>query len=271
MYAANFYFDGESLNDYGFIICQFDTSSRDVISNGSILEFNTVKPSNSKRFNYYGSSYNECLSFTVQIIRYDFETSNPIELTIDEINKIMRWLNRPDGYHKFKWCADGYENIYYEAMINIGRIEISKKCYGFELTINTNSPFGYLEIDNINFSIKEINGAYTINDISSETGYIYPYLEIIPKQSGRLTISNSMTKNHITEIKDCVSNEKIILDGEYQIIQSDTSTSTSSLAKRFNFRFPKIVNTYQNSANTFTFSIPCDVTIKYNPIVKAGV
>lgn len=43
MYALDFEYDGQYLSDYGFIICDFNSSSgADIVSAGSMITFNTV-------------------------------------------------------------------------------------------------------------------------------------------------------------------------------------------------------------------------------------
>ena len=69
---------------------------------------------------------------------------------------------------------------------------------------------------------------------------------------------------------NCVSGEKITLDCQNQIIQTDNASHTS-LCKDFNYNFPRFVSNELENKNVFTVSIPCSISITYSLIRKAGV
>ena len=64
------------------------------------------------------------------------------------------------------------------------------------------------------------------------------------------------------------SGEVITLHGAEQIIESNYSSH--SIYDDFNFKFLRIVNTYENKNNILTFSIPVECTLTYSPIKKVG-
>ena len=106
----------------------------------------------------------------------------------------------------------------------------------------------------------------SINNMSYEEGYIYPYTEITVIEDGELNIY-SVLEDRNTIIKNCISGEIITMD--YPIIQS--SISSHNIQNDFNWNFFRIANTYENSRNDFITSIPCEIKIKYSPIVKVGL
>lgn len=105
-----------------------------------------------------------------------------------------------------------------------------------------------------------------INDSSCEEGYIYPYTEITVFKDGNLNIHNAIEDRN-TYIANCVAGEIIIMD--YPIIKS--SVSSHDILNDFNWNFFRVANTYDNSRNDLTFSIPCNVKIKYSPVIKVGL
>lgn len=105
----------------------------------------------------------------------------------------------------------------------------------------------------------------SINDISHEEGYIYPYTEIVIAEDGDLNIHNAM-ENRDTYIANCVAEEVITMD--YPIIQS--SIPSHKIQNDFNWKFFRVANTYDYSRNDLTTSVPCTIKIKYSPIVKIG-
>lgn len=105
-----------------------------------------------------------------------------------------------------------------------------------------------------------------INDASYEEGYIYPYTEITIVEDGDLNIYNAI-ENRNTYIANCVAGEVITMD--YPVIKS--SVSSHNIQNDFNWNFFRIANTYGNSRNDLTISIPCVMKVRYSPIVKVGL
>lgn len=112
--------------------------------------------------------------------------------------------------------------------------------------------------------------AKSINDTSYEEGFIYPYTEIVIGDIGDekkdLIIHNAI-ENRETYIGKCASGEVITMD--YPVIQS--SDSSHNIHNDFNWNFFRVANTYENSRNDLTISLPCSIKIKYSPIVKVGL
>ena len=112
--------------------------------------------------------------------------------------------------------------------------------------------------------------AKSINDTSYEEGFIYPYTEItigdIGEEKKNLRIYNAI-ENRETYITNCKSGEVITMD--YPVIKS--SDSSHNIQNDFNWNFFRVANTYENSRNDLTISLPCSIRIKYSPIVKVGL
>ena len=91
-------------------------------------------------------------------------------------------------------------------------------------------------------------------------------MEIEILEGGDLSIYNDLDKRTMV-IKNCVSEEKITLD--YPIISS--SLPSHKIQNDFNWDFFRIVNTFRTKRNNLTVSLPCNITIKYSPIIKLGI
>jgi hypothetical protein len=85
-------------------------------------------------------------------------------------------------------------------------------------------------------------------------------------EDGDLNIHNAI-ENRDTRIANCTAGEVIVMD--YPVIQS--SISSHNIQNDFNWNFFRVANTYNNSRNDLTISIPCEIKIKYSPIVKVGL
>lgn len=264
MIAMDFEYDGHLLSDFGFIICSFDSSDMNTISNGSTLTLNTVPINNGSKYLLSGVKYDECVSATFGICK-DVCTNDDLEISVEENSAIMRWLNRKNFY-KFKIIEDDYLDIYFESTFNVNRVVINGKLIGYELQMMTNSPFAYKDTIRRRFTVDNINKPYVFIDDSDEVGFIYPEIRIEILEAGDLTILNEI-ENRETKILGCTKNEIIRMN--YPIIES--SEGSHNIMDRFNFVFFRIANSYNEKVNRIYFSLPCRVTISYSPICKVVI
>lgn len=271
MYATNIEYDGEKLSDYRMIICQFDGSSgSEIVSSGADITFNQIKPSGSNKFNLYSSTYESVYTTTFQICKNPcgINTQDDMFLSVEEVSALQRWLCRKNQYNKFKIDQDGYEHIYWNATFSSKQIEVNGRIIGLELTLYTDAPYAYMDEITIEKDCSN-DLKFDIYDVSDEEGYIYPDVIITLLEDGDFTLSNSLS-NKTTFISNCSKGEIITIEGDSQIISSSLSAH-KSLSKDFNYFFPKIINTYTETKNTFTCNLKCMITITYSPIRKVGL
>ena len=264
----DFEYDGRKLSDFGFIICEFNSSSgADIISAGSKISFNTVPQHSGKRFGLTSTKYENCIETTFHICKHP-DADDDMEITDQQYREMMRWLNRRE-FLRFHVIAEEYgvKTCYYDASFNISRIEINKKLYGLELQMCTNRPFGYGKMVSYKWKLREPSSEVEVIDVSDEIGYTYPNMTITCMADGDLEICNT-TIDRTMCIKGCVSGEIITIDGMAQIIT--TSASAHAIYDDFNFKFMRIENTPRNNVNVITVNIPCDLEINYAPIIKGA-
>lgn len=264
MKAFDFEYDNRNLSSYGFIICNFDSKGKNTVSNGSTITFNTISTLGGSKHNLTSVEYEECLETTIQICK-NYCSSDIKEISSTELRELTKWLSRKN-FLKFKILDDDYIDLYFEASFNISRIEYDGRLYGLELHVITNSPFARKEPRVVNIINIKQDGKYSLNDTSYEEGYIYPYTEITINQDGNLNIYNAIEDRN-TYIANCVAGEVITMD--YPVIQS--SVSSHNIQNDFNWNFFRVANTFNNSRNDLTISIPCTIKVKYSPIVKIGL
>lgn len=265
MKAHDFEFNNKRLSEFGFVLCNFGGSKGlETVSDSAEISFTTVLTMNGTKHNLTSVSYENCLESTVQICKHSCN-GDIQEITAVEHRRLTSWLCRKQ-FLKFKILDEDNIDLYHEAKIDVSRIEIDGKLYGFELTISTNRPFALKEPRVITINNTVRYGAHSINDTSDEEGYIYPYTEITVKNGGTLDIYNAIEQRH-TIIQNCRADEVITMD--YPVIQS--SVSSHDIQNDFNWDFFRIANTYDNSRNDLIISLPCSIKIKYSPIVKVGL
>lgn len=264
MRVYDFEYDGIRLSKFGMTICNFGSKGLETVSNGAVISFNTVSTQGGSKHELISTQYEDCLETTIQICKNSC-SSDVTEISTSEFRELIKWLNRKK-FLKFKILDAEHIDLYYEASFNISRIEIDKKLYGLELAVRTNRPFALRESKTIKIENTVQDGKHSINDISDDEGYIYPYTEIVLTESGDLNIYNALEDRN-TRIANCVAGEVITMD--YPVIQS--TVSSHNVQNDFNWEFFRIANTFENSRNDLTISIPCTIKIKYSPIVKIGL
>ena len=265
MTAYDFSYGDKNLSDFGFILCNFGGSKGlETISDGCQITFNTVPVLGGLKHHLTSTKYEECLEDVWQICKYSCD-GDVQEITEAEHREITKWLNRKK-FIKLKIMDKSHIDIYYEAVFNVSKIKIDNKLFGFELEVKTNAPFSFKEHKIINIENTVQDGKHSINDTSYEEGYIYPYAEIIVAKDGDLNIHNAIEDRN-TYIANCVAGEVITMD--YPIIRS--SISSHNIQNDFNWNFFRVANTYENSRNDLTISLPCSIKLKYSPIVKVGL
>lgn len=269
MYAIDFNYDGLSLSDFGFIICDFSPSDgANILDDGTLLQFSKVSYHSGKRWGLTDTKYESCIQTTFDVCKNP-DTINPDEMRItdDEYRDIVRWLNRRE-FKRLYFIYDDTENKdfrYYNASFNISKIKIAEVLYGIRLTMETDKPFAYgSEVKN-NWSVANSTTRFKLTDLSDEIGYIYPTVKITCNQAGDLSIYNDRDSRTVV-INNCSAGEVIIINGEIQTISS--SLNAHKISNDFNYEFPKIINTMDNRDNYYRFSLPCSVEISYLPIVK---
>lgn len=266
MYALDFEYDNRYLSDYGFIICDFNSSSgANIVDAGSKITFNTVTQNKGSRHSLIGTQYDECITATFDICKSP-DMYNDLEITNDEYLELVRWLNRKHFY-KLHIIDDDHEiePCFYEASFNISKVKIGEILYGLELEMITNKPFGYGMERTIVNTFTTDKPSFVIKDNSDEIGYVYPTLKITCNKSGNLTIKNPLTDSS-TYIRNCSLNEVITIDGLTHGIT--TSKSSHDIYNDFNYNYFKIGNKINQRDNIITVDLPCTIEFIYSPIIK---
>lgn len=252
------------------MICDFETESSPSWSGGDVT-FTTGKTPDADKQTFYTASYEDPLSCTFSICKSPctYNGQDEAVITREEYSALSRWLKRNDGYHLLQFDRDGYEDIYFYAKIDMQPYYISGCVVGFNLTVTTDSPYGYSKLYKKTFELTNSESSssksFSLENYSDKAGIIYPKVTIIPQANGTLKLNSGIkTDIRTTEIKNCIKNSEIILDHDNDSIYGIKNPNG------FNFEFPILANSYtggnNNCTNTFslsTGSIPCTVTIEY--------
>lgn len=263
MKAYDFEYDGVVLSSLGFMICKFDANGLETVSNGSQITFNTVSSYGGAKRELTSTTYEETLETTFQICKKPCDNEDTT-ITIEDVRRIARWLNRKT-FKKFRLLTDDMATIYFEASFNISRVEMDGEIVGLELEMFTNSPFALME-KKVAIRNGSNNGKFIIRDLSDVEGFIYPKMTIRVNANGNLVIKNAI-EDRTMVINNCKSGEVITI--EHPIITS--SLSSHKIQNDFNWSFFRIANDFKQNVNEVTVSIPCDIDIVYPSYVKITI
>lgn len=271
MYMTDFEYNGERLSDYHLMLCSFDGTS-DIVDIGNVITMNMVKAPNSHRQMSVGHSYDDTFTVTLQVSKISCDNNVDNEIREDEVNRIVRWLNRK-RFCKFKPIYDdfAFSDVYYKATFNIRLIKYGNKIVGLELTLITDAPFGYKDNDEYNYEFTSSDDEFIVYDISDEVGYLYCDAIITCKESGNLIITNEFDRDNDVIINNCTQGEIIRLRGTQKIIENLGDVGHSTLCNDFNYNFLRISNSYDNNENVFKSSLKCEIELQYSPVRKVGI
>lgn len=260
MYAENFYYNGEMLSDYGFIIGSFDGSDLTEQSTGSIITFNRMPYYGGRKYSLTSIQYDSCFECTFDIVKAGTDKI----ITGEEYRDIGRWLNRK-AFYPFRFIDDieAYD-VWFNASFNISQLVYSGHIVGIRLTMTTDAPYGYGDeiTQRCDFTTNTAKKKYIESD---DYGFFIPDIVITCKADGNISLYNQ-TAGETMQIANCTNNEVITIKGREQII---TSSINHNVYDDFNYRFLKIGNTPDNPYNVIVSQGAANVTdIIYKPIIK---
>lgn len=261
----DFIFDGRYGSDFGLVFCNVDGGTNSQTVTISNAEIETFRPANADKNYFTADSYDSVLTKTLQVCK--MENCEIVPLTDYDVEEIARWLCRDDGYHTFAFVRDSDSTVEYNARIDINTIEIEDQIIALELTVTTDSQFGYTAKTN-RFTLNADETA-CVTDHSSKTGEIPVNLQLTCKSDGNYVIRsgfNGMTKSICLD--NCKSGEVITITDMCVIT---TTLPSHDITDDFNYVFPKLYNTISNRNNTFSVNLPCDLTITYKLRRKVGI
>ena len=268
--ALSIIYDGVNIEKFNLVLAEIN-SSDSVVINQNMGSYSVAqeKAGSSDVFNIISEEFTDCIKFTIQL--FDKEGKAFKQSQIEEINRLF--FRKDSTYRKLQFIDDTYSGIYYLAKCNEAPscISVGGNIVGFELSFVTNAPYAYsLKDTEITFSAT--NGTVkNIMDTNSLIGESFPDMIINFTSNGSFILTNEMTGKTM-EIKNCVTNEKLTINGYTKEFKSSVR-DVSSLFESFNYTWFSIGNTYESKLNKITYkgTSNCEITIKYTPNRLMGV
>lgn len=281
-----FIFDGQSLEDFGYIMLSDGDSQEENMAVSKMGYVNTKVPM-SDVSHVVATSYEERLTRTILIVKNPCVFGDNLDLTNDDISEMSKWLCRKT----YKWFRyydedDLTDEVWYKVMCTIDKKEMGDTVVGLIITITADAPYGYTKEIVNTWTFPDITdpwghpdrtSSYTIDVHSDEEGYIYPDITITisPDQlSQDFTITNTYDGRQ-TKLGLVVSGDTFqFLGGDVQqLIPTFDSEAiyVRDISHMYNYKQPRLCNQYNNYANTFTVNCGCSVEMKYRGIRKVGL
>lgn len=254
MYADIFEFNGIKSSDLGYHIANFDGFSNDGVGMaGNEITFVTSKPSNTYKWNFHGSKYENQLTTSFQIFKLNCGINKEnYELSQQDCAFLLRWLVRTDGYKLLRFFQggyEGYENTFFRAQNKLQWIRFEGAIVGAQIDVTCDAPFGYSDVQTFEISCSN-GGSFTIYDDSDKTGALY-FDEtdiLMTSDASNLQIKNNLdalfspTIQYTTNIKNCKNGEHITIANHMIATNKNTSHTRENISNDFNFRYPRLIN-----------------------------
>lgn len=266
MFCTDFVFNGERLSDHNLMICSFDGGETN--QSGGEVTFVTIKPPYSDKHTYYTYNYESPISMTFSICKNPCKTtdSDDVFFNQDDQSYLKRWLQRTDGYHWLAFDQEGFEDVWFNSKFNLQPHFINGRVAGYDVTVDTDSPYGYSQFHRKKFVLSS-GSSYDVIDYSDKTGYLYPKIIITPTSDGMIEIESGCNNyKKTTKILNAVANKCITLDKENNLIDGISNLNN------FNFVFPIIANDYDDITSTFTnMGVDCTLNIEFRYIRRVDI
>ncbi len=281
MTMIDFEFNEETLSDHNLVI-GYISGADDSVPLSSPMIMNTVKVGDRNKI--VSRQYDDVITKTFTIVKSPcYSNGKDIFFTDDELYEISAWLQSKD-YYKFKPIYDdgSFPDIHFYGRFDINAIYGNGSIIGLELTLTTDSPYGYGEEQEVTYSVSSDNSEFRVFNDSQEYGYLYfEEFNIKCNSSGTFKMTNdndiSLETGHAyqTRIENCLADENITIDCQHKIITTDNSTHEETLFDDFNWNYPRLVCDYVSPLNVFTVDTSllsdAEITVKFSPIRKVGV
>lgn len=256
-----FTFGEHSSEEYGVIAVHFGTQTGGSLYQGQVSNLVTDKSAQAIEWEILSQNYKEPMKFILQIVNEDNS-----DITQEQERALSRWLCKRGVYQWLFIQNERYSDIWIRCNINNPQVWTVDGVKGMQFDVITSSPVAFSGEREYNYTLtdsdKVIEDIYVYND---EEICIYPEMEITMLEAGILTISNSRETDsaYITEINNLSVGETIAIKSD----DITSSVSTHNILNDYNLICPRLYN----ESNILTFSLKCDVTIKFREYRKLVV
>lgn len=215
VFGKSFEYDGVSSSDYNVMLCSLEYSTDRTTGISYNILSGDISPNRPIR-NYYNKSYKEPLQFEISICK-DVCENNGTYFTSEEQKSIVRWLTSPLDYRELKiedYDDDSYHKgiCYYCLCLEYKETVINNiVCLSF--TFQCNAPYAFYEEQVTSFESTESTTIQILNYSDELELYYYPIVEIIPSETGEISIVNDNFPTE-TMVLNVRNGQKLLIDND---------------------------------------------------------
>lgn len=250
---TGFTFGEYSSEELGVIAVHFGTVNGGTLYEGEVTDLITDKSAKSKEYEVISHKDKQPQNFPFSIVN---ENGSNIETEQERfLNRVM--CKRYD-YQWLFFHEERYSDIWIKCIMHNPQIWDVGGAKGMQFEVVTSSPYAFTDERENNYTFtdsdKIINDLYINSDIDEP---IFPDIEITMLESGNLTITNGseIEPNWFLKIDNLVVGEVITIKDK----KITSSIATHDIFNDTNKKWLRLYNDY----NQITFSLKCQVTIKY--------
>jgi phage-related protein len=254
----NFIFNGTSNEEFGVILCKFDSTSSS--SNDEETEITTSKTYGSDIFHLVNIDYTNPLRFTLTICKQDGTYFNS-----EEQRSIKKWLCRTDGYHWLYIDQDDLYDIRYRVIISFGEmVDISGRNGGMTFNVQCDSPFPYSHEKIVSRTCNSGTLTFDVfndSDFAEADKILYPNIVITSATTGNISIKNNTTNEEML-FTNCLNGEVITITED----EIPSTTANRTIIDYWNYNSIYFVD----GLNNVTISGNCTVKLTYSSPKRVG-
>jgi hypothetical protein len=250
---TGFTFGEYSNEELGVIAVHFGTVNGGTLYDGEVTDLVTDKSSKSNEYEVISHRDKQPQGFPFQIINQD-----GLDIGQEQERFLNKVMCKKYTYQWLFFHEERYSDIWIKCIMHNPKIWDVAGAKGMQFDVVSSSPYAFTDERECNYTFtdtdKVINDLYINSDIDDP---IFPDLEITVLQAGNLTITNEneSDSNWITTINN-------LAVGEVINIKDKKITSSILTHDVFNDTNKKWLRLY-NDYNQITFSLKCQVTLKY--------
>lgn len=200
---------------------------------GSGVEMITDSIRRNAKVLYLDASQAPPLEFGIEVV---FE--EPVDIFV--LTQVKDWLGGEITFKELQICAENFNTFYFNCYITLDEDLIYAGGYrGVKATVHCDAPWAWEHEDDITYVFDDTSIPHVVefNNLSADSEYLRPTIEITAANAGDVSITNVTFNNRETKFSNLLQGETVTLDNLYGFISSDTGLRRVA---NFNKKFLKM-------------------------------
>ncbi|MGM9608346.1 MAG: phage tail domain-containing protein [Oscillospiraceae bacterium] len=172
--GTTFFFDGVSSEQYGLMLCNFDSAKQEAGRVGGKLSIQEDRIARRSTSLHYGVENNEAKEFPLVFVVSDDNR----RLDRYDIASIGAWLTGHSDYKELAIMQPDLEGVFYRCIItDLEQIELGMRVVGFTATVSCDGPYAYRRMVRTTIPFNGTTSA-RYHNMSNVNDYYRPLMEV---------------------------------------------------------------------------------------------